>query len=181
MTYRCQWSEGSDLMRRYHDEEWGVPVHDDDRLFEMLTLEGAQAGLSWETVLKKREGYRSNFLGFDIDRVAEMNDEDVERILLDPGVIRHRGKIASVPLNARAAQRVRDEEGSLSAFLWTFVGGETRVNHTGEIPAKMAESDAMSKALQKRGFKFVGSTICYAFMQASGMVDDHDANCFRRS
>lgn len=178
---RCSWA-GSDLMARYHDDEWGVPVHDDDLLFEMLTLEGAQAGLSWETVLKKREGYRAEFHGFSIPKVAAMTAEDVDRILTNPGVIRHRGKLESTITNAQAIQRIQAEFGSLDAFLWPFVDGKPIVNRWREgdpIPAKTKESDAMSKALAKRGFKFVGSTICYAFMQACGMVDDHFDYCWR--
>ncbi len=180
---RCPWVGNNELMRRYHDEEWGTPVRDDDRLFEMLTLEGAQAGLSWETVLKKREGYRRGFRGFQIEAVAQMTDADVEALLLDPGVIRHRGKLASVPNNARAALAVQAEFGSLDAFLWSFVGGQSIVRDLRSLddyPTKSAESDAMSKALLKRGFRFVGSTTCYAFMQACGMVDDHTVDCWRR-
>jgi len=171
-------------MVRYHDEEWGVPVHDDSRLFEMITLEGAQAGLSWETVLKKRDGYRAAFHGFDVERVASMSDQDVERILLDPGVIRHRGKLQSTLNNARRVQEIQAEFGSFDAFVWSFVNGQPRVNQWAsmhELPAKTAESDALSKALLKRGFRFVGSTTCYAFMQACGMVDDHMVDCFRRA
>jgi DNA-3-methyladenine glycosylase I len=171
-------------MARYHDEEWGVPCRDDDRLFEMLTLEGAQAGLSWETVLKKRNGYRTAFHGFQIARVAEMTPADIEKILQDPGVIRHRGKLESTVSNARACQELQREHGSLSNYLWSFVGDEPRVNQwtqLGQIPATTPESDAMSKALRKRGFRFVGSTTLYAFMQACGMVDDHMPDCFRRA
>lgn len=165
-------------MIRYHDEEWGVPEHDDDRLFEMLTLEGAQAGLSWETVLKKREAYREAFHGFSIPKVAEMTQDDVDRMLQNPGIIRHRGKLESAISNAKAAIAVQKEFGSLDAFLWSFVGGKAIVNRT-EVMPRTPESDAMSKALKKRGFKFVGSTICYAFMQACGMADDHSPECWR--
>lgn len=165
-------------MAQYHDEEWGVPEHDDTRLFEMLTLEGAQAGLSWETVLKKREGYREAFHGFDIPTVAQMTRDDVDRILLNPGVIRHRGKLESTISNAKAVLEVQKEFGSLDAYLWQFVNGTPIVNRTEVLP-KTKESDAMSKALMKRGFKFVGSTICYAFMQACGMADDHSPECWR--
>jgi DNA-3-methyladenine glycosylase I len=180
---RCPWVGKNELMIRYHDEEWGQPVHDDDRLFEMLSLEGAQAGLSWETVLKKREGYRRLFHGFEIARVAAMTPADVEAMLQDPGVIRHRGKLESVLTNARATMAVQAELGSLDAFLWSFVGGAPIVRDVrgmGDYPTKTAESDAMSKALLKRGFRFVGSTTCYAFMQACGMVNDHTVDCWRR-
>jgi len=182
---RCGWCGDDPLYVRYHDEEWGEPERDDDRLFEMLTLEGAQAGLSWITVLRKRERYREVFHGFEIARVARMTGRDVERILNDDGpmtVIRHRGKIESTISNAKCAIAVQEEFGSLAEYLWSFVGGETMVNRPGslkDIPANTAESDAMSKSLKKRGFKFVGSTICYAFMQATGMVDDHVRGCFR--
>ena len=181
---RCPWVGKKDLMVRYHDEEWGVPVHDDTLLFEMLSLEGAVAGLSWETVLNKREGYRRNFQNFDITTVAAMTDTDVEKILLDPGVIRHRGKINSVLNNARAALAVQQEFGSLDAYLWSFVGGQPIVNRlekSEDYATQTKESDAMSKALLKRGFRFVGSTTCYAFMQACGLVDDHTQDCWRRA
>jgi len=177
MRLRCSWAV-SDLMAKYHDEEWGVPEHDDNKLFEMLTLEGAQAGLSWETVLKKREGYRESFHNFDIPTVAKMTSEDVDRILLNPGVIRHRGKLESTITNAKAVIEVQKEFGSLDTYLWQFVDGTPIVNRTEVLP-KTKESDAMSKALMKRGFKFVGSTICYAFMQACGMADDHSPECWR--
>ncbi|MGV3616571.1 MAG: DNA-3-methyladenine glycosylase I [Fimbriimonas sp.] len=181
---RCPWVGENELMVRYHDEEWGTPVRDDDRLFEMLSLEGAQAGLSWQTVLNKREGYRRGFHNFEIPRVAAMTEADVEALLLDPGVIRHRGKLNSVLTNARAAIRIQEELGSLSDFLWGFVGGQPLVRQlqgVGDYPTKTAESDAMSKGLLKRGFRFVGSTTCYAFMQACGMVDDHTVDCWRRT
>jgi DNA-3-methyladenine glycosylase I len=179
---RCAWVSDSELYIRYHDEEWGVPVYEDNRLFEMLCLEGAQAGLSWETVLNKREGYRRIFRGFEIDAVLEMGLSDVESAVLDPAIIRHRGKVESVLINARAAKAVQAEFGSLRQFLWSFVGDSIRVGNWSSIhqlPSTTTESDAMSKALKKRGFKFVGSTICYAFMQACGMVDDHTVDCFR--
>jgi DNA-3-methyladenine glycosylase I len=169
------------MMAAYHDDEWGVPVWEDDRLFELLTLEGAQAGLSWDTVLKKREGYRRVFYGFSIERVAEMTSDDVGTIMQDPGVIRNRAKIESTVGNARAVLVMRDDGISFSDFLWSFAGGAPMIRRPAtmaEVPAKTGESDAMSKALIKRGFKFVGSTICYAFMQASGMVDDHVEGCF---
>ncbi len=170
------------MERAYHDAEWGVPLHDDRRLFEMLTLEGAQAGLSWRQVLARREHYRRAFHDFDISRVAAMSDEAVAALVADPGLIRNRLKIASVRDNARAARLVIEEAGSLDAYLWSFVGGRPLVNRPAtreEVPARTELSDAMSKALRKRGFRFVGSTICYAFMQATGMVDDHVVSCFR--
>ena len=178
---RCAWA-GSPLMTRYHDEEWGAPVFDDQRLFEFLSLEGAQAGLSWETILKKRDGYRSAFDRFDIPVVASYGPEKVEQLLADPGIVRNRAKIQSVIHNARAALALQQEYGGLSRFLWQFVGERPRVNQwraLSEIPAKTAESDEMSKALKRAGCSFVGSTICYAFMQATGMVNDHTIDCFR--
>ncbi len=180
---RCGWDPWpSELMLRYHDEEWGSPHHDDDALFELLTLEGAQAGLSWNTILNKREGYRRAFKGFDIDKVARFGEKDVARLLADPGIVRNRLKIASAIANAQATIEARKEFGSFDAFIWSFVGGKPIRNkwkNIRELPAKTAESDAMSKALGKRGFRFVGSTICYAFMQATGMVNDHEVSCFR--
>jgi DNA-3-methyladenine glycosylase I len=170
------------MERAYHDTEWGVPLHDDRRLFEMLTLEGAQAGLSWRQVLTRREHYRRAFHDFDIGTVAAMPDGALDALLADPGLIRNRLKIASVRDNARAAQLVIDEAGSLDAYLWSFVHGTPLVNRPATreaVPARTELSDAMSKALRQRGFRFVGSTICYAFMQATGMVDDHVATCFR--
>ncbi len=180
---RCHWATGSDaLMRDYHDTEWGVPLHDDRALFEFLCLEGAQAGLSWRTVLAKRENYRKAFHRFEIDRVAAMGDRELERLLLDPGVIRNRLKISAVRDNAVAAQQVIGEFGSLDVYLWSFVGGRTLRNRwrdRAEVPASTELSDRMSKALKKRGFRFVGSTICYALLQATGMVNDHLTGCFR--
>jgi len=181
---RCPWADGSDLMRAYHDSEWGTPLHDDRALFELLTLEGAQAGLSWRTVLNKRDAYRRAFHNFDISRVAAMSETDVATLLTDPGLIRHRQKLASVPANARVALAVITEFGSLDAYLWRFTDGRPVVNRWTEmaqVPARTDLSDRMSKELRKRGFGFVGSTICYAFMQATGMVDDHLTECFRRS
>jgi len=166
----------------YHDEEWGVPVHDDRKLFEMLLLEGFQAGLSWITVLRKREHYRKVYDGFDPKKVARYTPAKVEKLLADPGIIRHRGKIEASISNAKAYLALVEREGSFAKFLWSFVGGKPRKNGPKslmEVPARTPESDAMSKALQKAGFKFVGSTICYAFMQASGMVDDHIVGCHR--
>ncbi|HBS28279.1 MAG TPA: DNA-3-methyladenine glycosylase I [Phycisphaerales bacterium] len=180
---RCPWAK-SELSIAYHDQEWGTPVHDDRRLFEFLVLEGAQAGLSWETILKKRARYREVFHGFDIDRVARFTPRMVDTLLADPGIIRHRGKIESAIANARAAQRVRDEAGSLDRCLWGLVGGAPLVNrwraHT-DIPSKTPVAEAMSKALRAQGFSFVGPTICYAFMQAVGMVNDHLVDCPRHA
>jgi len=179
---RCGWAAGSASLRAYHDAEWGVPLHEDRGLFEFLCLEGAQAGLSWRTVLDKREAYRRAFAGFDIARCARLSDARLERLLQDPGLIRNRLKIASVRSNARAAEQVIGEHGSLDAFLWSFVDGRSIRNawHVpAEVPATSGISDAMSRDLRRRGFRFVGSTICYAFMQATGMVDDHLVGCFR--
>ena len=179
---RCAWAQSSDTMRRYHDDEWGTPQHDDRVLFELLVLEGAQAGLSWSTVLNKRENYRRLFHGFDIDRVSRMSDAELTGLLAAPGLIRNRLKIFSARDNARAAVEVIGEFGSLDAYLWSFVGGKPIVNHWSEmsqVPALTDASDRLSKALRKRGFRFVGSTICYAFMQATGMVNDHLVRCFR--
>ena len=169
-------------MVRYHDEEWGVPVHNDRKLFEFLILEGAQAGLSWQTVLHKRENYRRAFDGFDPNKVAQYTAKDVKRLLADAGIIRNRLKIAAAIQSARAALEIQREFGSLDAYLWQFVGGKTidhKIKAMRYIPATTKESDALSKDLLKRGFKFVGSTICYAFMQAVGMVNDHEVKCFR--
>ena len=180
---RCTWTTGgSDLMLSYHDEEWGVPEHNDRALFEFLTLEGAQAGLSWNTILNKREGYRRAFADFDFARVARFTDEDTARLLADAGIVRNRLKIASAISNARAFLAVREEFGTFSAYIWRFTGGKPKRNspkNIHDIASKTAESDTMSKDLTRRGFRFVGSTICYAFMQATGMVDDHEINCFR--
>ncbi len=169
-------------MMRYHDEEWGVPVHDDRTLFEFLILEGAQAGLSWETILNKRENYRVAFDNFDAQRIALYDRRKIAKLLKNPGIVRNRLKIASAVRNAQAMLRVREEFGSFDRYIWPFVGGQPRVNSwkTRErIPASTPQSDAMSKDLKKRGFNFVGSTICYAFMQAVGMVNDHVTQCFR--
>jgi len=179
---RCSWAASSDSMRAYHDSEWGVPLHDDRALFEFLCLEGAQAGLSWRTVLDKRDNYRRAFADFDIARAAKLTDRKIESLLQDAGLIRNRMKITSVRDNARAAQEAIDEFGSLDAYLWSFVDGKTIRNawrNSGDVPGKTEISDRMSKALAKRGFRFVGSTICYAFMQATGMVNDHLVGCFR--
>jgi len=169
-------------MTQYHDLEWGQPVHDDRRLFEFLILEGAQAGLSWRTILYRRETYRAAFDGFDPEVVARYNGRKIEKLLLDPGIIRNRLKVESAVKNAKAFLAVQEEFGGFAPFLWRFVEGKPVVNRPTamkEIPARSAQSDAMSKELKKRGFNFVGSTICYAFMQAVGMVDDHLASCFR--
>jgi DNA-3-methyladenine glycosylase I len=178
---RCAWPK-SELDIAYHDAEWGVPVRDDRLLFELLTLEGAQAGLSWSTILKKREHYRRAFAEFDPARVARFTPECVERLLADPGIVRHRGKIESTISNAALVLRVQEELGSFERYLWRFVGDTPRINRwraLSEIPARTPESDTMSKDLKRRGFRFVGSTICYAFMQAVGMVNDHTVDCFR--
>jgi DNA-3-methyladenine glycosylase I len=178
---RCDWAR-SELMVRYHDEEWGVPVHDDGKLFEFLVLEGAQAGLSWETILNKRENYRTAFDGFDAQRVARYDGKKIGQLLRNPGIVRNRLKIASAVRNARALLQVQKEYGSFDRYVWQFVEGRPKVNlrnARNPVPARTAESDAMSKDLKKRGFNFVGSTICYAFMQAVGMVDDHMVKCFR--
>lgn len=181
---RCGWARNPPFheYQAYHDDEWGVPVHDDRLLFEYLTLEGAQAGLSWATILRKRPYYRTAFDGFDPVKVARFTARRVEKLLADPGIVRNRLKVASTVENARAVLAVQDELGSLDAFLWQFVGGAPRINRwrsMREVPARTPESDAMSKALRRRGFRFVGSTICYAFMQAVGMVNDHTIDCFR--
>jgi DNA-3-methyladenine glycosylase I len=171
-------------MLRYHDEEWGRPLHDDRAFFELLTLEGAQAGLSWTTVLNKRENYRRAFHEFDFEKVACYGQTDVDRLLADAGIIRNRLKIESAIGNANAFLRVRHEFGTFDTYIWGFVGGSPRKNaftDLKQLPATTPESDAMSKDLKKRGFRFVGSTICYAFMQATGMVNDHEVGCFRYS
>jgi DNA-3-methyladenine glycosylase I len=180
---RCAWAESADaVMLAYHDTEWGVPHHDDTALFELLTLEGAQAGLSWRTILARRDGYRGAFHGFDIPRVARMRDAALEKLLENSRIIRNRQKILSVRMNAQAALRAAEAYGSLDAYLWSFVDGKAIVNRwtqSGQVPATTAVSDRMSKQLRRDGFGFVGSTICYAFMQAAGMVNDHLTTCFR--
>ena len=175
---RCHWAK-SPLMIEYHDREWGVPVHDDRVLFEFLILEGAQAGLSWETILKKRENYRRAFDRFDARKIARYDARKSRSLLKDPGIVRNRLKISATISNAKAFLAVQKEFGSFDKYVWRFVGNKPKVNTDGELPARSAESDAMSKDLKKRGFRFVGSTICYAFMQATGMVDDHATSCFR--
>jgi DNA-3-methyladenine glycosylase I len=180
---RCHWAETADAqMQAYHDTEWGVPHHDDRALFELLTLEGAQAGLSWRTVLVRRDAYRTAYHGFDIERVAAMTDGELGTLLAESGLIRNRLKIYSVRDNARAALAAIGQHGSLDRYLWSFVGHQTIRNlwtDRSQLPATTPVSDAMSKALKKAGFRFVGSTICYAFMQATGMVNDHASTCFR--
>ncbi|TAH51467.1 MAG: DNA-3-methyladenine glycosylase I [Betaproteobacteria bacterium] len=182
MKKRCDWCGTDPLYVDYHDREWGVPAHDDRHLFEMLILEGAQAGLNWITILRKRDNYRRAFDGFDAERVAGYTAQDVERLLGDAGIVRNRLKIESAIANARATLDVRAQFGSLDAFLWRFVDGRPR--HVGwsslaDVPPSTAESEVMSRELRRRGFRFVGPTICYAFMQAVGMVNDHLAECFR--
>jgi DNA-3-methyladenine glycosylase I len=180
---RCEWAAaGTELDIRYHDEEWGVPVHDDRVLFEFLVLEGAQAGLSWSTILNKREGYRRAFADFDPERVARFNRRSVERLLANPEIVRNRLKIESTISNARAFLEVRQEHGSFDAFVWTFVDGSPLQNcfrTRGDLPGSTELSHRLSRELKRRGFRFVGSTICYAFMQAIGMVNDHTVDCFR--
>lgn len=181
MRRRCAWAK-SEISIQYHDEEWGVPVHDDRALFEMLILEGAQAGLSWEVVLRKRARYREVFDNFDATRMARYDKRRVRKLLRDPGIIRNRLKIEAAIQNAKAFLAVQKEFGSFDAYLWRFAGGKARKNaqrKRKQVPARTRESDALSKDLRERGFKFVGSTICYAMMQAVGMVNDHLADCFR--
>jgi DNA-3-methyladenine glycosylase I len=182
MTVRCGWATNDPLYLAYHDDEWGVPAHDDRELFEMLTLEGAQAGLSWITILRKRESYRAAFDNFEPATVAAYGEEKIAALLADTGIVRNRLKIAAAIRNARAFLEIQHEHGSFDAYLWQFVGGAPRVNAwtgLGDIPASTPESDALSKDLKKRGFTFVGSTIVYAFMQSTGMVNDHTTACFR--
>jgi DNA-3-methyladenine glycosylase I len=179
---RCAWATGgSDLMLRYHDDEWGAPQHNDRALFELLTLEGAQAGLSWNTILNKRDGYRAAFDNFDFEKIVAYGEADIERLLGDAGIVRNRAKIESTIGNAQAVIAAREEFGSFDAYIWGFVGGTPKRNafkSLRDLPSSTAESDAMSKDLKKRGFRFVGTTICYAFMQATGMVNDHEVGCF---
>jgi len=181
---RCEWCLGHELFLPYHDEEWGVPEHDDRKLFEMLLLEGAQAGVTWLIVLKKRENYRRAFDLFDPHKIARYGEKKIAALLQDAGIIRNRLKVNAAVTNARAFLQVQEEFGSFDRYIWQFVGGQPMVNRwktLKEIPPHTAESDAMSKDLKKRGFKFVGSTICYAFMQACGLVNDHTTECFRWS
>lgn len=184
MKTRCQWCGNDPLYVAYHDEEWGVPSHDDQHLFEKLILEGAQAGLSWLTILKKRENYRSAFDGFDCEKIARYTQADIERLLANPGIVRNRLKIESAIKNAQATLTVKEEFGSLDAFFWKFVEGVTLQNNWknhSKIPTTTGTSDAMSKELKRRGFNFVGSTICYSFMQAVGMINDHVVDCYRHN
>ena len=179
---RCAWPGENPLMIAYHDSEWGVPVHDDRRLFEFLILEGAQAGLTWQTILTKRENYRKAFHNFEAAKIAKYTEQDVKRLLADPGIVRNRLKVRAAIGNARAFLKVQEEFGSFDKYSWGFVGGvpiKNRFKSLAELPAKTAVSDALSKELLKHGFKFVGSTICYAFMQAAGLVNDHTVECFR--
>jgi DNA-3-methyladenine glycosylase I len=180
---RCSWCLKDDLYKQYHDEEWGVPLYDDDKLFEMLCLEGAQAGLSWYTVLSKRKNYCKAFDNFNAQKMSRYTDKKVEALLQNPGIIRNRLKVKAFIQNAKMFLEIQKEFGSFSKYIWQFTGGKPIVNHPislGDVPSKTKESDAMSKDLLKRGFKFVGSTICYAFMQATGMVNDHVADCWKR-
>jgi DNA-3-methyladenine glycosylase I len=184
MKTRCSWSEGSELYQSYHDQEWGVPQHDDRVLFEFLLLEGAQAGLSWSTILNKRQGYRKLFADFDVHKVARFSAKKIAEMLEDPSIVRNRAKVNSAVGNARAFIEVQQKFGSFDTYIWQFVYGQPIRNHwktLAEVPANTPASDAMSKDLKKRGFKFVGTTICYAFMQATGMVNDHTVDCFRHS
>jgi len=183
MPRRCEWADASDPLNvAYHDEEWGVPSHDDRHLFELLTLEGAQAGLSWATILHKREGYRSAFEHFDPLRVARFNRRKIEGLLRDPSIVRNRLKIESTVNNAQRMLEVQEEFGTFSAYVWGFVGGAPIVGRRStlnDLPSETQESTAMSKDLKRRGFRFIGPTVCYAYMQASGLVNDHVTTCFR--
>ncbi len=181
---RCEWCAGSEIERDYHDNEWGIPLHDDRKLFEFLILEGAQAGLSWVTVLKKREHYRKVFDQFDASKVAEYSDTKIEKLLQDPGIIRNRLKVSSTVSNARCFLEMQAEFGSFDRYIWQFTDGRVIQNSwqsLSEIPANTTDSAAMCKDLKKRGFRFVGTTICYAFMQATGMVNDHVTGCYRHA
>ena len=182
MATRCEWAGTEPLMVAYHDDEWGVPTHDDAALFELLTLEGAQAGLSWRTILNKRDGYRAAFAGFDLATVASFDEPDVERLLGDARIVRHRGKIQSTINNAQRVLEVQDDRGSFDAYVWSFVDGAPIVGtwrQLSELPSSTALSTALSKDLKRRGFRFVGPTTVYAFMQAAGLADDHVVTCFR--
>jgi DNA-3-methyladenine glycosylase I len=181
---RCFWAEGDPLMAAYHDEEWGVPIHDDRHWYEKLLLDGAQAGLSWLTILRKREGYRKAFRDFQPAKVARFTDRDVARLMTDAGIVRNKLKIKSAVTNARAFLELQEAEGSFDGWIWRFVGGApilNKIRGRGDIPARTPLSDALSKELRARGFTFVGSTIVYAFMQAGGLVNDHTVSCFRRA
>ncbi len=179
---RCPWPAGKALDEKYHDEEWGVPLHDDRKLFEFIVLDTFQAGLSWSTILNKRENFREAFDNFDPEKIARYGEDKIAELLQNKGIIRNRLKIRATVTNAQAFLKIRKEYGSFDAFIWQFTGGRPKVNHwktSDEVPVSTPESDAMSKALKARGFKFVGTTICYAFMQAAGMVNDHLVRCFR--
>ena len=179
---RCSWAEKRELETHYHDTEWGIPEHDDQKLFEMLCLEGAQAGLSWYTILQKRDGYRRAFADFDIPKVARFTEKKREKLLNDAGIVRHKLKINAVIENAKSTIAIQKEHGSFAQYVWSFVDGKPIQNNwrsVKQVPAKTSISDALSRDLKKRGFKFVGSTTCYAFMQATGMVNDHVTSCFR--
>jgi DNA-3-methyladenine glycosylase I len=182
MKCRCEWCGGNSFNIAYHDNEWGVPAHDDRHLFEMLLLEGAQAGLSWLTILKKRENYRKAFHSFNPEKIAGYSELDIQRLLADPGIVRNRLKIVAAIKNARGVMDIQAEFGTLDAFLWRYVGGAPLKNEwhsIADLPTRTEQSDAMSRDLKRRGFNFIGSTICYAFMQAVGMVNDHTTDCFR--
>jgi DNA-3-methyladenine glycosylase I len=179
---RCNWAGNDPMMIAYHDKEWGVPVHDDRLFFEFLLLEGAQAGLSWSTILKKRENYRAAFDNFDPEKIAGYGEDKIQELLQNTGIVRNRAKVRSAVTNARAVLEVQEEFGSFDTYIWRFVGGKTIQNgweSSVNVPGKTLEAEAMSKDLKRRGFKFVGPTICYAFMQATGMVNDHTTDCFR--
>jgi len=181
-VYRCEWCQGDTDDEKYHDTQWGIPIHDDDLWLEFITLEGAQAGLSWRTIVKKIKGYQDSFKGFDIEKVAVMTDEELENLLTNPKIIRNRLKVFSTRNNAQQMIKVQAEYGSFDKYIWGFVNHKSiqnKFNDLNDIPATTEISDAMSKDLKKRGFKFIGSTICYALMQASGMVNDHEVNCYR--
>jgi len=180
--HRCPWPGDNQLMIEYHDTEWGVPLHDDRKLFEFIVLDGAQAGLAWQTIINKREGYRKAFNDFDAEKIAQYMENEVERLMNDSGIVRHRLKINGTISNAQKFLEIQEKHGSFDGYIWKFTDGETiqnRFRTLSEVPATTKESDAMSKELKKFGFKFVGSTICYAFMQAAGMVNDHLVDCFR--
>lgn len=179
---RCSWAVGNDLEKSYHDDEWGVPVHDDRVWFEFLTLEGAQAGLSWSTILNKRDGYRELFANFDVKKVVQFDEAKIAELLLNPAIVRNKLKVNSTVTNAQHFIEVQQEFGSFDTYIWQFVDGKPLVNHwkdVSEVPVSTPQSDALSKDLKKRGFKFIGTTICYALMQATGMVNDHTTDCFR--
>jgi DNA-3-methyladenine glycosylase I len=182
---RCSWATGgNDRMLAYHDREWGTPSHDDRHLFEMLTLEGAQAGLSWRTILDRRDGYRRAFAGFDVEAIADFDETTIARLMTDRSIVRNRRKIESTVGNARAVAAIRGAHGSLHAYLWSFVGGapiDHRIRTPADVPSESKESREMSRVLRRHGFRFVGPTICYALMQATGMVNDHERDCFRRA